>query len=75
MISRKSVAACVLSLSRHSVRHGAGRRPTGAQAMADTERDFARTAKTKGIRDSFLDFFAEDSIAFTRIRHRRESGC
>ena len=38
--------------------------PPALQAMADTEREFARTATTKGIRDSFLDFFAEDAIAF-----------
>lgn len=38
--------------------------PAALQAMADTEREFARTAKVKGIRDSFLDFFADDAIAF-----------
>jgi ketosteroid isomerase-like protein len=32
------------------------------RAMIDTERDFARTATMKGVRDAFLDFFAEDSI-------------
>jgi ketosteroid isomerase-like protein len=39
--------------------------PPALQAMADTEREFARTAKVKGIRDSFLEFFAQDSIALT----------
>jgi len=39
--------------------------PPSLAAMADTEREFARTAKVKGIRDSFLEFFADDSIAFT----------
>jgi len=38
--------------------------PPALQAMADTEREFAQTAKVKGIRDSFLDFFADDAIAF-----------
>jgi ketosteroid isomerase-like protein len=38
--------------------------PTSLVAMADTEREFARTAQVKGVRDSFLDFFADDSIAF-----------
>jgi ketosteroid isomerase-like protein len=33
--------------------------------MAETEREFARSAKAKGIRDSFLEFFSNDSIAFT----------
>src|SRR5512135_109268 len=32
------------------------------RAMIDTEREFARTATVKGIRDAFLDFFAENSI-------------
>jgi ketosteroid isomerase-like protein len=32
------------------------------RAMIDTEREFARTARVKGIRDAFLEFFAEDSI-------------
>ena len=39
--------------------------PAALTAMADTEREFARTAKVKGIRDSFLEFFAPDSIALT----------
>jgi ketosteroid isomerase-like protein len=33
------------------------------QALVDTERAFARTATVKGLRDSFLDYFADDSIA------------
>jgi ketosteroid isomerase-like protein len=39
--------------------------PPSLSAMADTERAFAQTAKAKGIRDAFLEFFAEDSIAFS----------
>ena len=39
--------------------------PPALLAMAETEREFARAAKVKGIRDSFLEFFAADSIAFT----------
>jgi ketosteroid isomerase-like protein len=31
--------------------------------MADTEREFARAATVKGVRDSFLEFFADDAIA------------
>jgi ketosteroid isomerase-like protein len=38
--------------------------PPELAAMADTEREFARTAKVKGWRDAFLDFFADDAIAF-----------
>lgn len=33
-------------------------------ALVDTERAFAQAATEKGIRDSFLEYFAEDSIAF-----------
>ena len=39
--------------------------PAALTAMADTEREFARTAQVKGIRDSFLEFFAADAIALT----------
>ena len=37
--------------------------PPDLSAMADTEREFARTATVKGWRDAFLDFFADDAIA------------
>jgi ketosteroid isomerase-like protein len=37
--------------------------PADLQALVDTEREFARTATVKGLRDSFLDFFADDAIA------------
>lgn len=33
------------------------------QALVDTERAFAKTATVKGLRDSFLDYFADDAIA------------
>ena len=32
--------------------------------MADTEREFAKTATVKGWRDAFLEFFADDAITF-----------
>jgi ketosteroid isomerase-like protein len=38
--------------------------PADLGAMAETEREFARTATIKGWRDAFLDFFADDAIAF-----------
>ena len=38
--------------------------PPELLAMADTERAFAKTATVKGWRDAFLDFFADDAIAF-----------
>ena len=37
--------------------------PPALIALADAERAFARTATEKGVRDAFLEFFADDSIA------------
>jgi ketosteroid isomerase-like protein len=45
---------------------GQGVIPPDLAAMADTERQFAKTATSKGWRDAFLDFFAEDAIALGR---------
>jgi ketosteroid isomerase-like protein len=39
--------------------------PQPLQTMADTERAFAEAATQKGIRDSFLEYFSDDAIAFT----------
>lgn len=39
--------------------------PSSLDAMVNAERAFARSATQKGIRDSFLEFFADDAIAFT----------
>ena len=41
-----------------------GQMSTGLQALVDTERAFAQAATEKGIRDSFLEYFADDAIAF-----------
>jgi ketosteroid isomerase-like protein len=45
-----------------------GQSPVGRgldlRAIVETERSFARAASEKGIRDSFLDFLAEDSVLF-----------
>lgn len=38
--------------------------PADLAAMADTERAFAKAATVKGWRDAFLEFFADDAIAF-----------
>jgi ketosteroid isomerase-like protein len=40
--------------------------PPDLVAMADTEREFAKTATIKGWRDAFLDFFADDALALGR---------
>ena len=39
--------------------------PPELEAMAATEREFAKAATAKGWRDAFLEFFADDAIAFT----------
>ena len=52
--------------------------PPALRALVEAERAFADTATHKGIRDSFLEYFAEDAIAFnpapisatTRLRSR-----
>jgi ketosteroid isomerase-like protein len=38
--------------------------PPALQGMVDAERAFAQSCTEKGIRDSFLEYFAPDSIAF-----------
>ncbi len=38
--------------------------PTHLTSLVEAERDFARTCGEKGIRASFLEFFADDGIAF-----------
>ena len=38
--------------------------PPDLAAMAETERAFAKAATVKGWRDAFLEFFADDAIAF-----------
>ena len=38
--------------------------PASLQALADTERAFARAAREKGARDAFVEFFADDAVVF-----------
>ncbi len=38
--------------------------PHDLGTLADTERAFAQAATQKGIRDSFLEYFADDAVAF-----------
>lgn len=38
--------------------------PTPLESLVGAERAFAKAATEKGIRDSFLEFFADDAIAF-----------
>lgn len=39
--------------------------PAPLAAMANTEREFAKTATVVGWRDAFLEYFADDAIAFS----------
>src|SRR3954449_2738641 len=39
-------------------------RMTNRRALVQMERDFARTAATKGTRDAFLEFLADDGVLF-----------
>ena len=43
-------------------------------AMAETEREFAKTATFKGWRDAFLEFFADDAIAVGREVTKAKDG-
>src|SRR5207244_9841653 len=38
--------------------------PASLQAMVDAERAFSRRAAEVGMRDSFLEFFADDAVRF-----------
>jgi ketosteroid isomerase-like protein len=39
--------------------------PSALESLVNAERAFAKAATQKGIRDSFLEFFADDAIAFS----------
>ena len=56
---------CVMALVTGLVT-GQGVIPPDLAAMADTERQFAKTATVKGWRDAFLEFFADDALALGR---------
>jgi len=51
---RPLIAALVLALQV----------PVPLSEMADAERAFARRASQLGVRDSFLEFFADDAVRF-----------
>lgn len=53
----RALIAAVLALAAADL-------PTPLVEMADTERAFARRAAQVGVRDSFLEFFADDAIRF-----------
>ena len=65
IFARAMPAGCVLGVLVVAVAALEEPIPPALAALVETEREFARTAREKGIRDSFLEFFAEDALAFT----------
>jgi ketosteroid isomerase-like protein len=58
------VLVCLAALPP-AVRLAADEPSAAMTSLADSERSFARTSVEKGIRDSFLAFFADDGIVFS----------
>lgn len=63
MLFTKRAALLVLLLSFIAFAQGNKISPA-MQSLADTERAFARTSVEKGVRESFIAFFAEDGLNF-----------
>jgi ketosteroid isomerase-like protein len=61
------VTSASLALSLVMVRQAPESTPPALESLVNAERAFAQAATHKGIRDSFLEYFAEDSIAFTPL--------
>lgn len=61
----RSKSVCLLLAAVLTAAATAQEIPDSLRTMADTEREFARAATVKGVRDAFLEFFADDSIALT----------
>jgi ketosteroid isomerase-like protein len=59
----RTVLTFAICISLLVARDPADTLPPALQALVETERAFARAAMTKGIRDSFLEYFADDAIA------------
>jgi ketosteroid isomerase-like protein len=61
------VTYAALALSLVALRQPPESIPASLQSLVEAERAFAQAATQKGIRDSFLEYFAEDAIAFTPL--------
>ncbi len=62
-MTRSLVVFLVLAVSVTAAATAQPRISRELQALADAERAFARAATVKGIRDAFLEFFADDAVA------------
>ncbi len=56
--------SAMTALSIAALAQSQAQMPSALESLANAERAFAKTATEKGIRDSFLDFFDENAIAF-----------
>src|SRR5260221_4104564 len=63
-VMTRVVAAAVLAAAVFVARPRAAEPPTALTAMVEAERAFAKRASEVGIRDSFLEFFADDAVRF-----------
>ena len=61
MVTRISVAMCV-AIAAAGLQQPDASLPPALVAMADAERAFAAAARVKGVRDAFLEFFADDAM-------------
>ena len=61
---RRAIAAAATGLLVTAIVGAQSSISNELEALADTERAFAQAATQKGIRDSFLEYFADDAVAF-----------
>jgi ketosteroid isomerase-like protein len=61
---KQLIGFSVAVFSIAAIAHPPAQRSSALDSLVSAERAFAKTATEKGIRDSFLEYFAEDSIAF-----------
>lgn len=61
---KQLIAASVAAVSIVPFAQPPARVPDALESLVSAERAFAHAATEKGIRDSFLEYFAEDAIAF-----------
>jgi ketosteroid isomerase-like protein len=62
---KQLIISGVAALSIAAIAQPPTQMPSALESLANAERAFAKSATEKGIRDSFLEYFDEDAIAFT----------